>query len=84
MRNSTTIAPVSNETVVPAVKRCKTCGRPYVGGQWQEHRQTHPRAVQAREARIRSLLDEGHPQAVVARMVGVSRQRVNQIARGAA
>ena len=71
---------MSTETVI---RQCNTCNRPYLGGQWQEHRQSHPRVIKAREARIRSLLDEGHPQAVVARMVGVSRQRVNQIARGA-
>lgn len=66
------------ETVI---RTCLVCDLPYLGGTYREHQRKHPRRVTAGQARILALIEQGHTQAEVARIVGVSRQRVNEIVR---
>ncbi len=67
---------MNNETVI---RTCRVCTQPYIGGTYALHQQTHPRRITAQQARIRALLAEGHTQSEVARIVGVSRQRIYEV-----
>jgi DNA-binding NarL/FixJ family response regulator len=67
---------------ITVIRTCTVCGSRYLGGTYGEHRTTHPRRVTETQARVLALLADGHTQSEVARIVGVTRQRVNAIARG--
>jgi DNA-binding CsgD family transcriptional regulator len=73
---------MSNRVIV--IRTCPRCSQQYLGGTYGQHRQKHPRRVTAVQARITDLMAQGYTQSEVARLVGVSRQRVNAVVRRAA
>ena len=66
---------------VTVIRTCTVCGVRYLGGTYRQHQATHPKRVTAIQARVHELLSKGHTQSEVARIVGVSRQRINAIAK---
>lgn len=66
---------------ITVIRTCTVCGSRYLGGTYTEHRATHPRRMTEVQARVLDLLAQGHTQSEVARIVGVTRQRVNAIVR---
>ena len=66
---------------VTVIRTCTVCGVRYLGGTYRQHQATHPKRVTAIQARVHELLSQGHTQSEVARLVGVSRQRINAIAK---
>jgi hypothetical protein len=74
------------------IRFCTLCDQPYQAGTYRAHRAVHvpvrrgPVTRKPTEAQLRAieLLSLGHRQSEVARLVGLTRQRVNQIAKAAA
>lgn len=68
----------NRETII---RTCTVCHQPYLGGTYPQHRQGHQPRVTENQSRVLDLLAQGHSQSEAARMLGVTRQYVNGIAK---
>lgn len=68
----------NRETII---RTCTVCQQPYLGGTYPQHRRGHRPRVTENQSRVLDLLAQGHSQSEAARMLGVTRQYVNGIAR---
>ena len=74
------------------IRFCVMCDQPYQAGTYRAHRAVHvpvrkgavTRGPSDAQLRAIELLAQGHRQAEVARIVGLTRQRIHQIAKAAA